>query len=74
MSPPSRADIRGIYHVVEEAIVLDGFLKGAMMDPFDAIFAILGNNPIVRGKPDDWIFGFLPWLLLFVFVAVLLAL
>ena len=45
--------------MVEEGIVIGGYLKGAGINPFDSFFTILGDNPIMKGKPDDWISHFL---------------
>lgn len=64
MSSLSSAGKRAIYHIVEEGIIIDGYLKGAGMDPFDSLFKMLGSNFIVKGTPEDRIFSFLPWLLL----------
>lgn len=54
-----------------ELIVIDGFLKGAGMDPIEMVFSYFGKNPIIMNSPDAWIISFIPWLILFVAVALL---
>lgn len=70
MSGLSDSERSAIFHFVEEAVVVAGFLNGDGMDPIALFFSILGQNPAVKGTPNAWIFGFLPWLILIVYVAL----
>ena len=63
-------DTSAILHIVEEAIVVAGFLNGDNMDPITLFFSILSQNPLAKNSPTAWEFGFLPWLILILYVTL----
>lgn len=61
-------DRRAILSFVEEAILVDAFLKGEGMDPIDALFAFFANYPTIMNSPLDWLPVYAPWIILVLIV------